>query len=491
MILILASAIFAAQQAALDLEKAVEAKPSAVGYREVADELAFAHEFPFAANAYEKASQWYGKLGDPGAAQFLQLRADRYRTDANLFIDTADATQTPTSLARLEPPRGCYVGVNIERNDGPREPDEFDKEIGKPQAIYFIYRSFGNDFPKDLANDLRTLHAGLQLAWEPSNLGDVYNDSYVDKFVQDIADSGIPVFLRFASEMNGEWTPYHGDPAGYVRAFQYVAAKVHAKAPNAAMVWCPNVIPQETIDSYFPGDDAVDWVGVNFYSVVYNDGNRDRVASWQNPADSVKYIYNKYSAKHPMMIGEWGATHQSVVDEVDRSDFAVDKIGQLYAALPRLYPRIKAVHWLSMNTEKYAEGDRKLNDFCLTDSQSVESAYSNAIKPDYYLSEATLDPKDGGIPRPETAQDGQTVRGTITLSAVVRSYEERPDVSYLVNGKQTLEGGSDTGPHEVELDTTKLKNGPIKLELRVTDSAGRLAGSKVVKLIVANQSLTP
>jgi len=486
MILLISAIILGAQQDALDMQKDVLARPTAAGYRHLADQLAFAHEFPLASEAYQQAADRYAKLGDSNAAQVLDADAARYRTDLNLFVDTTAIEQRAYPLARLEPPYGCYVGVNIERNDGPREPEEFDQTIGKPQAIYFIYRKFGNDFPKDLANDLRSLHAGLQLAWEPSNLSETWNDAYVDQFVKDIADSGIPVFLRFASEMNGDWTPYHGDPAAYVRAFQYLAEKVHREAPNAAMVWCPNEIPQETIDSYYPGDDAVDWVGVNFYSVVYNDGDRDRLASWRNPADAVKYVYDHYSAKHPMMIGEWAATHQSVVDEVDRSDFASDKIGQLYAALPRLYPRIKAVNWLSMNTEKYAEGDRKLNDFCLTDSPEVQAAYSTAIKPDYYLSEATLDPKDGAIPRPAPASDAQKVHGTITLSAMVRSYEERPTVTYLFNGRYPVDGGSTTGPHEISVDTTRFKNGRLKVELRIIDSSGQTAGSKTWQLVVAN-----
>jgi len=486
MILTLSALIVCAQLDALDLAKQVDTRPTAAGYRQLADQLAWAREFPKASLAYQKAADWYGKLGDPNAAQVLQAQASRYRTDAAMFVDTTQVEQRAYPLARLEPAYGCYLGVNIERNDGPREPEDFDKEIGKPQAIYFIYRKFGNDFPRDLADDLRGLHAGLQLAWEPASLSDVYNDSYVDKFVKDISDSGIPVFLRFASEMNGDWTPYHGDPAAYVRAFQYLADKVHRVAQNAAMVWCPNEIPQEGIDSYYPGDEAVDWVGVNFYSVVYNDGKRDRVASWRNPADAVKYVYDHFAARHPMMIGEWGATHESVVDGVDRSDFAVDKIGQLYAALPRLYPRIKAVHWLSMNTEKYAEGDRKLNDFCLTDSPSVEAAYSTATKPDYYLSEATLDVKDGAIPRPSAAVQGQTVRGTITLSSLVRSYEDRPTVTYLVNGKRMSEASNQAGAHEFQFDTTQFKNGKLKVELLVTDSSGQIAGSQVLTFLADN-----
>ena len=157
--------------------------------------------------------------------------------------------------------------------------------------------------------------------------------------------------------MNGDWTAstYGGNPALYRQKFQLVASVMHSVAPNVALVWCPNEIPEATIPSYFPGDDAVDWVGVNFYSVLYTDGDRARAADWRNPVDALDYVYRTYSPLHPIMVGEWAATHRSVEDSEDRDDFAISKIQQFYSELPLRYPRVKAVNWLSMNTMRYAE----------------------------------------------------------------------------------------------------------------------------------------
>ena len=104
--------------------------------------------------------------------------------------------------------------------------------------------------------------------------------------------SGVPSIVRFAHEMNGSWYPWGQQPAAYVDAFRTVASAVHALAPASAMAWAPNEGsgypftggPFASLDTsldtngdgeitntddpyapYWPGDDAVDWVGMSVY----------------------------------------------------------------------------------------------------------------------------------------------------------------------------------------------------------------------------------
>ena len=104
--------------------------------------------------------------------------------------------------------------------------------------------------------------------------------------------SGTPSIVRFAHEMNGTWYPWGQQPEAYVDAFRTVATAVHALAPASAMAWAPNEGsgypftggPFASLDTsldtngdgeitnaddpyapYWPGDDAVDWVGMSLY----------------------------------------------------------------------------------------------------------------------------------------------------------------------------------------------------------------------------------
>jgi hypothetical protein len=107
---------------------------------------------------------------------------------------------------------------------------------------------------------------------------------------------GSRALVRFAPEMNGSWTPWGQQPSAYVAAFRQVADAVHASDAGAVTVWSPayaagypfgsadgltdasgtRPIPELDTDGdgrvnldddayrpYYPGDDAVDWVGLS------------------------------------------------------------------------------------------------------------------------------------------------------------------------------------------------------------------------------------
>lgn len=460
-------------------EGAVKQKPTAANYRNLADAYVQAKQFQRASDAFAKASVLYAKLGDPNAAKVLDLQARRFRTEIRLFAEVetlpGDARANYTG-ARNEPLIGCYLGANIEREDNAREPENFNR-LTRHHAMYFMYRKYGAPFPTEFARELKELRAGLQIAFEPSRLEEVADDAYLQKFAADAYASGIPIFLRFASEMNGDWVRYGQDPAAYKETFRMVSRVVREIAPNVAMVWCPSASPEAKIASYYPGADAVDWVGVNFYSVLYNDGDRARVAEWQHPIDAIDYVYRTYSRTHPMMVGEWAATHRSVLDSMDRPDFARTRIGQFYAALPRLYPRLKAVNWLSMNTMEHARPDRQLNNYSLLDSPTVADKYRRSINHCYYLDQM-LNGLQASPTRFIPLRDGMRLPAGTRVTAFVRTYEPNPTVSGLVEGKEVLRA-TEPSAYEVELP---WRAGPAQVEYVVRDSAGRVAGKASLKL---------
>jgi len=110
---------------------------------------------------------------------------------------------------------------------------------------------------------------------------------------------GTQLLVRFAPQMNGTWVRWGQQPTQYVRAFQGLAEAVHAGSSDAAMVWSPSygagypfgesagrlrdlsATDVERLDTngdgaltaaddpygpYWPGDTAVDWVGLSMFS---------------------------------------------------------------------------------------------------------------------------------------------------------------------------------------------------------------------------------
>lgn len=107
------------------------------------------------------------------------------------------------------------------------------------------------------------------------------------------------VLVRFAPQMNGTWVRWGQQPTQYVKAFRALATAVHGGSSDALMVWSPSygagypfgesagrlqdlsatdvakldtngdgqlTAADDPYEPYWPGDSAVDWVGLSMYS---------------------------------------------------------------------------------------------------------------------------------------------------------------------------------------------------------------------------------
>eukprot|EP00842_Homolaphlyctis_polyrhiza_P006191 jgi/Hompol1/6573/HPOL_002492-RA len=121
---------------------------------------------------------------------------------------------------------------------------------------------------------------------------------------KDINSIGVPVMLRFAPQMNGNWFPYGQDPEAYTTTFQTLAGLVKNSTNNTAMVWSPATAlgypfrgegpytpsnrssrrftlldsnhdgKLDALDDpylpFYPGDEFVDWVGLSTFYTTPN-----------------------------------------------------------------------------------------------------------------------------------------------------------------------------------------------------------------------------
>ena len=183
-------------------------------------------------------------------------------------------------------------------------------------------------------------------------------DDYLLAQVAAVKAYGGPVFIRLDWEMNATWYPQWNPPAVTPQAF--VAAWRHvyqlfksAGATNAAFVWCPTVWPGPGgVDdsAWYPGDDAVDWVGLDAYP---QGASPDYLLHGPDGMDSMA----GFAAAHgkPLMLAEW-APQLPQPDTAAAIDLVLD-----WAAR---YPRtVKALVYFDFDNR--GEGQNK--DFLLTD----------------------------------------------------------------------------------------------------------------------------
>lgn len=447
--------------------------------------------YDLAANLAREQVPLYRAKGLDDAATIQAQRAQSLETRIETFGEVSvPATQLGGLYtgATNEPFFGCYNGAFIDRDDSlgqgwmdntnfqtHRDPQQFTDFTGRRLATTFMYLSYGRPFPSEWVARLKAQNVIPHIAWEPhSGLNNVRDDAYLRGFAAAARAADWPIFIRFASEMNGKWTKWHGNPTLYKAKFRLAYNVVKRRAPRVAFIWCVNNPPLGSAHDYYPGDDGTDWVGVNFYSVPFADNDRNRPVHEQNPLALLDPIYARYATKKPIALCEFAASHRSIVENRDIADFSVEKLRLVYGALPLLYPRVKMINWFSMNTIKYVTPGKTRSNYDLTDNARVLAAWKDATNTAHFLDRpATLGSDIAPVPRPLR---GQNLRRGSRLHIFARSFDADAQVFAAVDG-QIVFRGQGGGAFEFPIEASA---GPRRLTVYIYDSKNRFQKSVTV-----------
>ena len=206
---------------------------------------------------------------------------------------------------------GAYVGWRL------GDIADFETRVGKAvnhQAL-FVHWGNENEFPATLAQPLKNAGKTLIIFWEAMdyNIDSVdqpnfsYDrilagdwDNYIKSFAAAAKTYGGPVILIPFEEMNGDWYPWAGtvngnSPAKHIAAYRYLRG-FFKDITNVKFGWSVNQesVPDtanNNIASYYPGNDYVDYVGVNGFNFgqpwqSFNDvfgKTLERLKAYQKP----------------------------------------------------------------------------------------------------------------------------------------------------------------------------------------------------------------
>jgi hypothetical protein len=219
-----------------------------------------------------------------------------------VFFLVASISDHPVfALERLEPPQGCYLGFSLRDVDS---MEQLNFRLGITPAVYHrffdfplsetVRASLTNFFSEVLFNGAIAL-----ISLEPWDGLDSVSPAVCEDLATLCAtyeQLGIDgIMIRFAHEMNGHWYAWGQQPLLYKEKFRLLADNIHSRTTRTAMLWAPNyglnypfgkvvalagsaefialdtdgdgVISSQDdpYEPYYPGDDAVDWVGMTIY----------------------------------------------------------------------------------------------------------------------------------------------------------------------------------------------------------------------------------
>lgn len=211
-------------------------------------------------------------------------------------------------------------------------------------------------------------------------------DSSILTWAKNVRAWGRPMFLRFDTEMNGDWEGYgpstsshynNGNtPQDFIdmwRHFHDVAVN-QGGATNISWWWVPNVGTTDgsnilALNKFYPGDAYVDWTGFD----GYNQGS-----SSQSFTTIYKPSYDlemQIAPSKPMGIGEVSSYEYN-------GQKAAWITSMLSTELPNSFPNIKMVQWF--NWRNYQNGI--WHDWPIESSSTTTAAFKSAIASSYYAS---------------------------------------------------------------------------------------------------------
>ena len=209
---------------------------------------------------------------------------------------------------KLEPKNCVLHGAG----QSPKAFDEYSADMGEShQPMIYMFYLGACAKPEQIAGRMTDLKSrlegfghfiipqiGLHLCagGEPSEarIAQGEYDTSIDAFCVALKELNRPAFVRIGYEFNGSWNGYK--PETYIAAWKRIVNAMRAhQLDEVATVWCycTDLRTLESIMDWYPGDDWVDWWGIDLFS-----------AGDFASADTVKFMRLAREHGFPVMIGE-------------------------------------------------------------------------------------------------------------------------------------------------------------------------------------------
>lgn len=340
---------------------------------------------------------------------------------------------TKCRTAPVGPATGVWFGVN--HDWGSSTLAQYAQRLGHAPALAGNYvhlplRTQDVTYLNAAAEQVRQNRGSLLVTVEPHEGLAAVTPTAISALVtllKNYNDMGVQVLVRYAHEMNGNWYPWAQDPAPYLASYRAVAKAVHFGAKCSAMAWTPNYggsypfaggqysapagsARAKALDTngdgqltkndnayapYYPGDDAVDWVGlsISHWGDSYPWG-RNTVSEAGKLAAMITGTYNGLNGDQRAVAdfyADFAVAHRKAFGVFETAALYTPETGgldavtvksswwqQTYAVdLPARFPRLKLLGWFEW--DKYEADANGRVDWTATNDATVRAAYQAAL----------------------------------------------------------------------------------------------------------------
>jgi len=224
------------------------------------------------------------------------------------------------------PPKLAGAFVNWGQTGRERTLQQWEKWLGQPPSsvpgVDFYAQSTWDDYAGlswvpgvwNELNPARNVVWSMPLTVKGTPLADVADGLHDDSFeaaARAIAQAQPKAIIRLGWEMNLANMAWFagGHEANYIRAFRRVVDIFRRHSAEFKIDWCPGWGPQDSAaDLAYPGDDVVDYVGLDVYDFRYEGSPEERWDRFYLKAPFGLEWHRDFAARHGKLMSypEWG-----------------------------------------------------------------------------------------------------------------------------------------------------------------------------------------
>lgn len=411
-------------------------------------------------------------------------------------VTDAAPSDYPFYNAKWEPKGGVWYGRTAQGGNLPNgRYGLINGDALSGESVLSFYYGLSNShsleywsylFGDTLADGKHAFLVYMNFDNEGSDCASVVNGSYDSKLTetfQYLSGLHCPVFLRIGGEMN-VWDNA-AKPADFIAAYQHIAQLARTYAPNVALVFSPNYSSAYRVDmdTFYPGDSYVDWVGTSLYYNRYHhsgDTARDEfygVGKYGDALLNVQQTVNLAKLHNkPIIITEGGSSNR--FGDTDNSAWAADKMQRAYAYLSMVYPQIKAI----VSSDYGVEWEQ--TDYTFHTNSTVTAAYRTGIANNPTLVNSV---QNTGKFYTKFSALGSNLDGTYQLAAYTYS-PDKPTATWTLDG-QVIATPTDY-PYSCTLDAGSLASGKHTIAVKFSNGASKSYEFRT-KMYTANPTNNP
>lgn len=293
----------------------------------------------------------------------------------NLFLENDAYT-----LKKYEPTGNSYLGIFLnEKTDNFIK--DFETQTNITNTIYLYNLKLGEEFPLSwVLNCYSNYKTPFITISPPLNITQTYDLEILEKMSKEFGKLNIPMFVNFYPLTE----QLSVSPQTYKEFFKNAKTFFKINAPNVSFVWSIDSNFAYNLKMYYPGDEYVDWVGINIYEDVLKD---DKLNIIFNELDA---FYKAFQQTKPIAISNLAISHFSDKSFNYNIEKKIKELERFYSIIPNKYPRIKMINYINIDNFNIIDNTEKKQNYSISDNREILKTYKKLVEDNKFSTAVVL-----------------------------------------------------------------------------------------------------